>query len=75
MSEEKLVGRITHYFGKVEVGVIELSDVLKIGDTILLQALFHALSMTASPFVVSIVRQKSLSLYLRTLCEQYAYLY
>ena len=34
MSEEKLVGRITHYFGKVEVGVIELSDVLKIGDTI-----------------------------------------
>jgi U32 family peptidase len=34
MAEEKLVGRVTHYFGKVEVGVIELSDVLKVGDTI-----------------------------------------
>ncbi|MDD5680739.1 MAG: hypothetical protein PHI59_05825 [Candidatus Omnitrophica bacterium] len=34
MAEEKLIGRITHYFGKVEVGVVELSDVLKVGDTI-----------------------------------------
>lgn len=34
MAEEKLIGRVTHYFGKAEAAVIELSDVLKIGDTI-----------------------------------------
>ena len=34
MAEEKLIGRISHYFGKVSVGIIELSDALKVGDTI-----------------------------------------
>ncbi len=34
MAEEKLIGKIAHYFGKVSVGMIELSDVLKGGDTI-----------------------------------------
>ena len=34
MAEEKLIGRISHYFGKVNVGIIELSDALKVGDTI-----------------------------------------
>ncbi len=34
MAEEKLVGKIAHYFGKVSVGMIELSDALKVGDTI-----------------------------------------
>ena len=34
MAEEKLIGKITHYFGKVSVGMIELSDLLKVGDTI-----------------------------------------
>lgn len=32
--EGKLIGKITHYFGKIEVAVIELSDTLKVGDTI-----------------------------------------
>jgi len=32
--EEKLIGRITHYFGKIGVGVIELSQELNVGDTI-----------------------------------------
>ena len=32
--EEKLIGKITHFFGRPSVGIIELSDVLKIGDTI-----------------------------------------
>jgi putative protease len=32
--EKKLVGRITHYFPKIGVGVIELVDELKVGDTI-----------------------------------------
>jgi putative protease len=33
--EEKLVGRITHYFSRLSVGAIELTDgELKVGDTI-----------------------------------------
>lgn len=32
--QEKLVGKITHYFGKIGVAVVELSDTLKVGDTI-----------------------------------------
>lgn len=34
MAEEKLIGKITHYYGHLSVGIIELSDALKIGDTI-----------------------------------------
>jgi len=33
-EEGKLIGKVTHYFSKIEVAVIELSDVLKTGDTI-----------------------------------------
>ena len=33
-EEGKLVGKITHYFGKIGVAVIELSDKLKVGDKI-----------------------------------------
>ncbi len=32
--EKKLVGKVTHYFTKIGVGVIELSDELKVGDRI-----------------------------------------
>lgn len=32
--EGKLIGKITHYFGNIEVAVIELSGTLKVGDTI-----------------------------------------
>lgn len=35
MKEEgKLIGKISHYFGNISVAVIELSDTLKIGETI-----------------------------------------
>lgn len=35
MEEEgKLIGKISHYFGNISVAVIELSDTLKIGETI-----------------------------------------
>lgn len=34
MSEEKQIGKITHYFGKIGVGVIELSEELKVGESI-----------------------------------------
>lgn len=32
--EEKEIGVITHYFGKISVGIIELKDALKVGDNI-----------------------------------------
>ena len=31
---EKLIGEITHYFGKIDVAIIKLKDALKEGDTI-----------------------------------------
>ncbi|UCG92416.1 MAG: hypothetical protein JSV97_01500 [candidate division WOR-3 bacterium] len=32
---EKLIGKVTHYFNKIGVGVVELTDgELKVGDTI-----------------------------------------
>jgi hypothetical protein len=34
MAEKKLIGKITHYFSKISVAVIELSDDLTIGDRI-----------------------------------------
>ncbi len=33
-EEGKLIGKVTHYFSKIGVAVIELSDTLKVGDTI-----------------------------------------
>lgn len=32
--EEKMVGKVTHYFGKVSAAMVDLSDALKIGDKI-----------------------------------------
>lgn len=31
---EKEIGKITHYYGHINVGIVELSDALRIGDTI-----------------------------------------
>ncbi len=33
-EEEKLIGKVTHYFSKIGVAVIELSDTLKVDETI-----------------------------------------
>lgn len=33
-GKERLIGKVTHYFGKISVAVIELTDTLKVGDTI-----------------------------------------
>ncbi|OIP75790.1 MAG: hypothetical protein AUK07_00935 [Parcubacteria group bacterium CG2_30_36_21] len=33
-KEGKLIGRVTHYFDKIKVAVIELAGPLKVGDTI-----------------------------------------
>lgn len=32
--EEKLIGKITHYYGKIGVGIVELVSTLKVGDKI-----------------------------------------
>jgi len=32
--EGKLIGKVTHYFGQIGVTVIDLSDKLKVGETI-----------------------------------------
>ena len=32
--DKKLVGKVIHYFTKIGVGIIELSDELKVGDRI-----------------------------------------
>lgn len=34
LEQGKLIGKITHYFPHVEVAVIELSENLRVGDTI-----------------------------------------
>jgi len=34
VSEKKLVGRVTHYFQKIGVAVVELTDELRVGDVI-----------------------------------------
>lgn len=34
LEEGELIGKVTHYFSKIGVAVIELSDSLKVGDTI-----------------------------------------
>ncbi len=37
MSERKQIGKITHYFSKIGVAVVELTGTMKIGDTILIK--------------------------------------
>lgn len=32
--EEKLIGKVSHFFGRPSVGIIELTDTLKVGDTV-----------------------------------------
>jgi putative protease len=33
-AEEKPIGKVTHYFGKIGVMALELTDALSVGDTI-----------------------------------------
>jgi len=37
MVEKKLIGKITHFYPKISVAVIELEDDLNVGDKILIQ--------------------------------------
>jgi len=47
-AEKKLVGKVAHYFTKIGVRVIELSDELKLGDRILIQGPTTNLQQTVS---------------------------
>lgn len=37
MSERKEIGKITHYFSKIGVAVVELTGTIRVGDTILIK--------------------------------------
>ncbi|OGI11696.1 translation elongation factor-like protein [Candidatus Micrarchaeota archaeon RBG_16_36_9] len=37
MVEKKLIGKITHFYPKISVAVIELEDTLNVGDTIFIE--------------------------------------
>ncbi len=37
MSERKQIGKVTHYFNKIGVAVVELTGTISIGDTILIK--------------------------------------
>jgi len=32
--EREIIGRVTHYFGKIGVAIIELDSIMKVGDNI-----------------------------------------
>ena len=34
MAEEKLIGKISHFFGNISVGIIDLTDTFKVGEKI-----------------------------------------
>ena len=44
--EKKLIGKVAHYFTKIGVGVIELSDELKVGDRISIEGMTTNLQQT-----------------------------
>lgn len=44
--EKKLVGKVTHYFTKIGVGVIELSDEVRVGDRISIEGATTNLQQT-----------------------------
>ncbi len=46
--EKKLVGKITHYFTKIGVAVVELSDELKVGDRISIEGATTNLQQTVN---------------------------
>ena len=37
MVEKKIIGKITHFYPKISVAVIELEDTLSVGDKILIE--------------------------------------
>ncbi len=48
MSERELVGTVTHYFGKIRVAGIKVSDRLAVGDQVLIIGHTTALEQTVN---------------------------
>jgi len=46
--KEKQTGKITHYYDKIKVGVIKLSDSLKVGDKIHIKGAHDDFEQTVS---------------------------
>ena len=46
--EKKLVGKVSHYFTKIDVAVVELSDELKVGDRISIEGATTNLQQTVN---------------------------
>ncbi len=44
--KEKEIGAITHYFGKIQVGIIKLKAELKVGDTIHIKGMHDDFTQT-----------------------------
>jgi len=49
---EKEIGKITYYFGHVSVGVIALTDTLKVGDTIHIKGAHDDITQTVDSMQV-----------------------
>ena len=58
-SQLKEVGRITHYFSKIGVAVLELSDKLSVGDRILIRGMTTNVEQTVDSMQIDRVEIKS----------------
>jgi len=45
MADKKAVGKITHFFGKISVAAIELTDTLRVGDRISIEGAHTSFEM------------------------------
>ena len=45
-EEKKLVGKISHYYGKIGVAVVEVEDEINVGDTISIEGVVTNLKQT-----------------------------
>lgn len=53
---EKEIGKISHYYSKLSVGIIELSDILKVGDNIHIKG--HSTDINQSVDSIEVEHQK-----------------
>ncbi|MEI8350455.1 MAG: hypothetical protein WCI77_09940 [Candidatus Omnitrophota bacterium] len=54
--EEREIGVVTHYFGKISVGIIRLKDSLKVGDTIHVKGIHDDFTQTIDSMQIEHVR-------------------
>lgn len=52
IAKGKLIGEITHFFGKIGVGVVKLSDSLNVGDQIVISGHGHEFEQTVDSMQV-----------------------